>query len=123
MTNVVTTITDVWAWEKYYKQAEVVQRIDVEILPTEATVILHQLNFSYSLTDNRRRQISKQSNTRKKRNQQMDFTIHNFLHQSTARNRAPIDELENQPGIFERKDLLTQVLKCLTWRQKRDLIV
>ena len=79
MTNVVTTITDVWAWEKYYKQAEVVQRIDVEILPTEATVILHQLNLSYSLTDNRRRQISKQSNTRKKRNQQMDlknkFTI------------------------------------------------
>ena len=79
MTNVVTTITDVWAWEKYYKQAEVVQRIDVEILPTEATVILHQLNLSYSLTDNRRRQISKQSNTHKKRNQQMDlknkFTI------------------------------------------------
>ena len=29
------------------------------------------------------------------------------------RNRAPIDELENQPGIFERKDLLTQVLKYL----------
>ena len=34
-------ITDVWAWEKYYKQAEVLQRIDVELLPTEATVIVH----------------------------------------------------------------------------------
>ena len=34
-------ITDVWAWEKYYKQAEVLQRIDVELLPTEATVISH----------------------------------------------------------------------------------
>ena len=31
--------TDVWAWEKYYKEAEVLQRIDVELLPTEAAVI------------------------------------------------------------------------------------
>ena len=39
-----------------------------------------------------------------------------FLHQPTPqpRNRAPTDELENQPGIFERKDLLTQVLSYLT---------
>ena len=42
MTNVVK-ITDVWAWEKYYKQAEVVERIDVELLPTEAAVNFHQI--------------------------------------------------------------------------------
>ena len=53
-------MTDVWAWEKYYKQAEVLQRIDVELLPTEAAVIFHQLILSYSsLTYNRRRQNSK----------------------------------------------------------------
>jgi len=69
--SVIPQRLDVWAWEKYYKQAEVVQRIDVEILPTEAT--------------------------------------------STARNRAPIDELENQPGIFERKDLLTQGSGLTQW--------
>ena len=53
-------MTDVWAWEKYYKQAEVLQRIDVELLPTEAAVIFHQLTLSYSsLTYNGRRQNSK----------------------------------------------------------------
>ena len=37
--------TDVWAWEKYYKEAEVLQRIDVELLPTETAVISYFLFF------------------------------------------------------------------------------
>ena len=115
------TITDVWAWEKYYKQAEELQRIDVELLPTEAAVIFHQLTLSYSLTGNWRRLSNKKSNTSEKAKREINkwikmSKIHSFLHQPTPRNRAPIDELENQPGIFERKDLLTQVWKYLTWR-------
>jgi len=71
--SVIPQRLDVWAWEKYYKQAEVLQRIDVELLPTEATPL------------------------------------------PQPRNRPPIDELENQPGIFERKDLLTRGSGLTQW--------
>ena len=43
--DITKMITDVWAWEKYYKEAEVLQRIDVELLPTEAAVISFFLFF------------------------------------------------------------------------------
>ena len=49
ITKIIIVMTDVWAWEKYYKQAEVLQRIDVELLPTETTVIVH-----YHAVGNRR---------------------------------------------------------------------
>ena len=34
--------SDVWAWEKYYKQPEVLSRIDVELLPTEPPAVISQ---------------------------------------------------------------------------------
>jgi len=71
--SVIPQRLDVWAWEKYYKEAEVLQRIDVELLPTEAAPL------------------------------------------PQSQNGAPIDELENQPGIFERKDLLTQGSGITQW--------
>lgn len=60
---------DVWAWEKYYKQDESLQRIEVEILPTEPA--------------------------------------------SPA--QPGRDQHQSQPGIFERKELLTQGEGMARW--------
>jgi len=72
--SVIPQRLDVWAWEKYYKQPEVLSRIDVELLPTEPPAPLPE-----------------------------------------PQNGAPIDELEDQPGIFERKDLLTKGSGIIQW--------
>jgi len=74
--SVIPQNLDVWAWEKYYKQdshsppAVSVQKIEVEILPTEPLIPEHKMR----------------------------------------------EEAESQPGIFERKDLLTRGESVHTWQ-------
>ena len=81
--------SDVWAWEKYYKQPEVLSRIDVELLPTEPPAVISQDIEANHVTSTD--------------SQLLDQPL------PEPQNGAPIDELEDQPGIFERKDLLTKV--------------
>ena len=110
--------SDVWAWEKYYKQPEVLSRIDVELLPTEPPAVISQDIEANQFTPFDSQLLCQplpepnNNNISRYWSQPTHITWPQLPRQPLPepQNGAPIDELEDQPGIFERKDLLTKVL-------------